>query len=106
MSILDPTLLFEGVRVIPVLTIERTATAVPLARALVSGGLKVLEVTLRTAVALDAVRAIAREVPRAVVGVGTVTAPADGTGGTVQATIGTLTPGQSAVVNFGVRINP
>ncbi len=77
MSILDPTPLFEGVRVIPVLTIERAATAVPLARALVAGGLKVLEVTLRTAAALDAVRAIAREVPEAVVGVGTVTAPAD-----------------------------
>ena len=73
----DPTALFEGVRVLPVLTIERAAVAVPLARALVPGGLKVIEVTLRTAVALDAVRAIAREVPEAVVGVGTVTAAAD-----------------------------
>ncbi|HEY8267349.1 MAG TPA: bifunctional 4-hydroxy-2-oxoglutarate aldolase/2-dehydro-3-deoxy-phosphogluconate aldolase [Xanthobacteraceae bacterium] len=77
MSTLDPSPLFEGVRVIPVLTIERIATAVPLARALVAGGLKVIEVTLRTAAALDAVRAIAREVPEAVVGVGTVTAPTD-----------------------------
>ncbi len=77
MSTLDPTPLFDGVRVIPVLTIERTATAVPLARALVAGGLRVIEVTLRTAAALDAVRAIVREVPQAVVGVGTVTAPAD-----------------------------
>lgn len=77
MSTLDPTPLFDGVRVIPVLTIERADLAVPLARALVAGGLKVLEVTLRTAAALDAVRAIAREVPEAVVGVGTVTVPAD-----------------------------
>lgn len=77
MSILDPTPLFEGVRVIPVLTIERVATAVPLAQALVAGGLKVIEVTLRTAAALDAVRAIAREVPEAIVGVGTMTIPAD-----------------------------
>ncbi len=77
MSIFDPTPLFDGVRVIPVLMIERTAMAVPLARALVAGGLKVIEVTLRTAVALDAVRAIAREVPEAVVGIGTVTAPSD-----------------------------
>ncbi len=77
MSTLDPTPLFGGVRVIPVLTIERAATAAPLARALVAGGLEVIEVTLRTAVALDAVRAIARDVPKAVVGVGTITAPTD-----------------------------
>jgi 2-dehydro-3-deoxyphosphogluconate aldolase/(4S)-4-hydroxy-2-oxoglutarate aldolase len=60
-----------------VLTIEDTRHAVPLAQALVSGGLPVLEVTLRTGPALQAVRAIARDVPRAVVGVGTVTAVAD-----------------------------
>jgi 2-dehydro-3-deoxyphosphogluconate aldolase/(4S)-4-hydroxy-2-oxoglutarate aldolase len=58
--------------VIPVLTIERLADAVPLARALVKGGLSVLEITFRTAVALDALAAIAREVPEAVVGAGTV----------------------------------
>ena len=58
--------------VIPVLTIERQADAVPLARALVRGGLRVLEITLRTGIALEAVRAIAGEVPDAVVGAGTV----------------------------------
>jgi 2-dehydro-3-deoxyphosphogluconate aldolase/(4S)-4-hydroxy-2-oxoglutarate aldolase len=58
--------------VVPVLTIERTADAVPLARALVKGGLRVLEITLRTAAALDALKAIAAEVPDAVVGAGTV----------------------------------
>src|SRR5262252_9135212 len=58
--------------VIPVLTIERVADAVPLARALVKGGLPVLEVTLRTAAALDALRAMAAEVPEAVLGAGTV----------------------------------
>jgi 2-dehydro-3-deoxyphosphogluconate aldolase/(4S)-4-hydroxy-2-oxoglutarate aldolase len=58
--------------VIPVLTIERTADAVPLARALVNGGLPVLEITLRTPVALDALRAMAAEVPGAVLGAGTV----------------------------------
>lgn len=58
--------------VIPVLTIERQADAVPLARALVRGGLRVLEITLRTGVALEAVRAIASEVPDAMVGAGTV----------------------------------
>jgi len=63
--------------VIPVLEIEDGAHAVPLARALVAGGLPVLEVTLRTAAALDAVTAIRREVPEALVGVGTVTRSAD-----------------------------
>ena len=61
--------------VIPVLTIERTADAVPLARALVKGGLPVLEVTLRTAVAVEALRAIAAEVPEAVPGAGTLLEP-------------------------------
>ena len=58
--------------VIPVLTVERSEDAVPLARALVRGGLRVLEITLRTAVAVDALKAIADEVPDAVVGAGTV----------------------------------
>jgi 2-dehydro-3-deoxyphosphogluconate aldolase/(4S)-4-hydroxy-2-oxoglutarate aldolase len=58
--------------VIPVLTIERLADAVPLARALVTGGLPVLEITLRTGVAVEALAAIAREVPQAIVGAGTV----------------------------------
>jgi 2-dehydro-3-deoxyphosphogluconate aldolase / (4S)-4-hydroxy-2-oxoglutarate aldolase len=58
--------------VIPVLTIERVADAVPLARALVKGGLPVLEVTLRTPVALDALRAMSTEVAEAILGAGTV----------------------------------
>lgn len=57
--------------VIPVLVIDDIATAVPLAEALVAGGLRVLEVTLRTHAALDAIRAI-RGVPGAIVGAGTV----------------------------------
>ena len=65
-----------GVPVIPVIVIEDLAHAVPLARALVAGGLPVLEVTLRTKAALDAVRAIVDAVPEAVVGVGSVIEPA------------------------------
>ena len=61
--------------VIPVLTIETAETAVPLARALVRGGLPVLEITLRTAVALEALRIIVDEVPEAIVGAGTVLDP-------------------------------
>ena len=62
--------------VMPVLVIDREQDAVPLARALVAGGLRVLEITLRTTAALSAVRDIAEQVPDAVVGVGTVTHPA------------------------------
>lgn len=59
--------------VIPVIVVEDIRHAVPMARALVAGGIRVLEVTMRTPFALDAVRAIASEVPDAIVGVGTVT---------------------------------
>jgi 2-dehydro-3-deoxyphosphogluconate aldolase / (4S)-4-hydroxy-2-oxoglutarate aldolase len=62
--------LFKQARVIPVLTIERLEDAVPLARALVAGG--VLEVTLRTPVAIPAAKAIMANVPEAVVGIGTI----------------------------------
>ncbi|MFC5800183.1 bifunctional 4-hydroxy-2-oxoglutarate aldolase/2-dehydro-3-deoxy-phosphogluconate aldolase [Streptomyces formicae] len=58
--------------VIPVVVIDDATDAVPLARALVAGGLPAIEVTLRTPAALDAIRAIADEVPDAVVGAGTV----------------------------------
>jgi 2-dehydro-3-deoxyphosphogluconate aldolase/(4S)-4-hydroxy-2-oxoglutarate aldolase len=63
--------------VVPVLSIERLEDAVPLARALVEGGLRVLEVTLRTGVARPAIERIAREVPDAIVGAGTVLRPDD-----------------------------
>jgi 2-dehydro-3-deoxyphosphogluconate aldolase/(4S)-4-hydroxy-2-oxoglutarate aldolase len=69
--------LFRGVGVIPVLTIEREADAVPLARALLDGGLPLLEVTLRTPAALAAIAAIAQQVPQLVVGAGTVQRPVD-----------------------------
>jgi 2-dehydro-3-deoxyphosphogluconate aldolase/(4S)-4-hydroxy-2-oxoglutarate aldolase len=69
---MDITAIAKLAPVVPVLTIERAADAVPLARALVKGGLRVLEITLRTGLALDALKAIAAEVPDAVVGAGTV----------------------------------
>jgi 2-dehydro-3-deoxyphosphogluconate aldolase/(4S)-4-hydroxy-2-oxoglutarate aldolase len=62
--------------VVPVVVLADAADAVPLARALVAGGLPVIEVTLRTPAALDAIRAMAAEVPDAVVGAGTVLSPA------------------------------
>ena len=63
--------------VIPVITIERVEDAVPLARALVSGGLRLLEITLRTEAGRDAAAAVVAEVPDAVVGIGTVLTPQD-----------------------------
>jgi 2-dehydro-3-deoxyphosphogluconate aldolase / (4S)-4-hydroxy-2-oxoglutarate aldolase len=64
--------LLAGTPVVPVLVIDSVATALPLARALVDGGLRVLEITLRTPSALDVIRALAAEVGGAVVGAGTV----------------------------------
>lgn len=63
--------------VLPVLGIAHVRDAVPLARALVAAGLPVLEVTLRTRAARDAIRAIASEIPDAIVGAGTVLTPQD-----------------------------
>ena len=73
----DPTSLVSQTPVIPVLTIERASDALALARALVAGGLPVIEVTLRTKAAMEAIRTIAAEVPDCVVGVGTVARVAD-----------------------------
>jgi 2-dehydro-3-deoxyphosphogluconate aldolase / (4S)-4-hydroxy-2-oxoglutarate aldolase len=58
--------------VIPVIVLERVEHAVPLARALVAGGVRVLEVTLRTKAALACIEAIAKQVPEAIVGAGTL----------------------------------
>lgn len=63
--------------VIPVIVLNRVEDAVPMAQALVAGGVRVLEVTLRTAVALQCMEAIARAVPEAIVGAGTVRSIAD-----------------------------
>jgi 2-dehydro-3-deoxyphosphogluconate aldolase/(4S)-4-hydroxy-2-oxoglutarate aldolase len=63
--------------VIPVLTVTRLEHAAPLARALVQGGLRVLELTLRTPCALEAIAAMRAAVPEAIVGAGTLTRPED-----------------------------
>ncbi len=63
--------------VLPVMVIPEISQAVPLAEALIKGGIKVLEITLRTACALDAIREISNAFPDAVVGAGTVLTPAD-----------------------------
>ncbi len=63
---------FEQATIIPVLTIERLEDAVPLAKALVAGGVRTLEITLRTPVAIESAKAIMAYVPDAVVGIGTI----------------------------------
>ncbi|WP_306189303.1 MULTISPECIES: bifunctional 4-hydroxy-2-oxoglutarate aldolase/2-dehydro-3-deoxy-phosphogluconate aldolase [unclassified Streptomyces] len=70
-----PASVLDLAPVVPVVVLQDASDAVPLARALVAGGLPAIEVTLRTPAALEAIRAIAGEVPGAVVGAGTVIAP-------------------------------
>lgn len=72
----EPGGLLDLAPVIPVVVVEDAETAVPLARALVAGGLPAIEVTLRTPAAIAAIRSVAAEVPQAVVGAGTVLTPA------------------------------
>ena len=68
----QPSTVLNASPVMPVMVIQDLENAVPLAKALVAGGIRVLEITLRTPVALDAIRAIAKEVPDAIVGAGTI----------------------------------
>ncbi|MGB4499592.1 MAG: bifunctional 4-hydroxy-2-oxoglutarate aldolase/2-dehydro-3-deoxy-phosphogluconate aldolase [Methylococcaceae bacterium] len=68
----QPSTVLNASPVMPVMVIQDLENAVPLAKALVAGGIRVLEITLRTAVALDAIRAISQEVPDAIVGAGTI----------------------------------
>lgn len=89
--------------VIPVLTIEHIDHAVPLARALCAGGLRVLEVTLRTPAALPAIEAMRKAVPDAVVGVGTLARPGDFvTAGNAGAQFG-VSPGLTAEMAAAAR---
>ena len=74
---MEPGEVFAQGPVVPVMVIKDLGRAVGLARALVAGGIRVLEITLRTPVAVEAIREIARAVPEAVVGAGTVTSVDD-----------------------------
>ena len=73
MSKLTPREILTAGAVVPVMAIDDLSTAVDLSHALVEGGIPTLEITLRTPVGLDAIRLIAKEVPNAIVGAGTVT---------------------------------
>jgi 2-dehydro-3-deoxyphosphogluconate aldolase/(4S)-4-hydroxy-2-oxoglutarate aldolase len=89
--------------VIPVIVIERADDAVPLARALVAGGVRVLEVTLRTAAAAAAIAAIARAVPEAIVGAGTVRSDADARAAHAAGARFAVSPGWSPCVAAACR---
>jgi 2-dehydro-3-deoxyphosphogluconate aldolase/(4S)-4-hydroxy-2-oxoglutarate aldolase len=89
--------------VIPVIVIQRLEQAVPLARALVEGGVKVLEVTLRTPVALAAIEAIARAVPEAVVGAGTLRLPADAQAARDAGSSFAVSPGYTSALGAACR---
>lgn len=84
--------------VIPVIVLTDVAHAVPLARALVEGGIRMLEVTLRTPVALACIEAIAKEVPDAVVGAGTVRSAADAQAAAMAGARFAVSPGYTQAV--------
>ena len=97
--------------VIPVIVIDRLEDAVPMAKALVAGGVRVLEVTLRTAAGLPAIAAIAREVPDAVVGAGTVRNAADAQAAHGAGAKFIVSPGYTRAVgdackNLGIALLP
>ncbi|MEQ8144130.1 bifunctional 4-hydroxy-2-oxoglutarate aldolase/2-dehydro-3-deoxy-phosphogluconate aldolase [Streptomyces sp. OP7] len=89
--------------VVPVVVIEDAADAVPLGRALVAGGLPAIEVTLRTPAAPDAMRAIAGEVPGAVVGAGTVITPEQVTGAVAAGARFLVSPGWTDALLTAMR---
>lgn len=89
--------------VIPVIVLDRLEDAVPLARALVAGGVRVLEVTLRTPVALACIEAIARAVPEAVVGAGTLRSAVDARAAQAAGSAFGVSPGYTAEVGAACR---
>jgi 2-dehydro-3-deoxyphosphogluconate aldolase/(4S)-4-hydroxy-2-oxoglutarate aldolase len=89
--------------VIPVIVIQHLKDAVPLAEALVAGGVRVLEVTMRTPVALQAIEAIAKAVPQAIVGAGTIRSAADARAAKDAGSLFGVSPGYTAEVGAACR---
>ena len=89
--------------VIPVIVLNDMAHAVPLARALVAGGIRMLEVTLRTPVALQCIERIAQEVPGAVVGAGTVRSALDAQAAAKAGAKFAVSPGFTNTVGLACR---
>lgn len=91
--------------VVPVYTPGSAAEAVDVARALVRGGIRAIEITLRNAVALDAVRAVASEVPEALVGAGTVLTPAQLEAALAAGAMYLVSPGSTPALLDAARAN-
>ena len=89
--------------VIPVIVLQRVQDAVPMAEALLAGGVKVLEVTLRSAVALHCIEAIAKALPEAVVGAGTVRSAADAKAALAAGARFAVSPGYTAEIGLACR---
>ena len=89
--------------VIPVIVINRLEDAVPMAQALVDGGVRVLEVTLRTAIALQCIEAIAKAVPDAILGAGTVRSAADAQAAKEAGCTFAVSPGYTRAIGQACR---
>ena len=100
---LTPLQVMQDAPVIPVIVLNDVAHAVPMARALVAGGIRMLEVTLRTPQALACMAAIAQEVPEAVVGAGTVRSAADAAAAAKAGARFAVSPGYTRAVGQACR---
>lgn len=100
---MNPLSLADHGPVIPVIVLQRVADAVPLAEALLAGGVKVLEVTLRTPVALACMEAIARSVPDAILGAGTVRSAADAQAARDAGCAFAVSPGYTAALGAACK---
>src|SRR3569832_1608995 len=100
---LSPRDVMRDAPVIPVIVLADADHAVPLARALVAGGIRMLEVTLRTPVALQCIEAIAREVPDAVAGAGTVRNAADAQAAVKAGARFIVSPGYTSALGRAIR---
>ena len=100
---IDPLSLASHGPVIPVIVLHRVQDAVPLAEALLAGGVRVLEVTLRTAVALQCIEAIAKALPEALVGAGTIRSAADAQAALDAGSCFAVSPGYTAEVGAACR---
>jgi 2-dehydro-3-deoxyphosphogluconate aldolase / (4S)-4-hydroxy-2-oxoglutarate aldolase len=102
-GVLTAELVMADAPVIPVIVLHDARHAVPLARALVEGGIRMLEVTLRTPAALACIEAMAREVPEAVVGAGTVRSAADAQAAAMAGARFAVSPGYTQGVGEACR---
>ena len=103
MTIKDTLELASFGPVIPVIVLQRVQDAVPMAQALVAGGVRVLEVTLRTPAGLAGIEAIARAVPEAIVGAGTIRSAADARAAKDAGSLFGVSPGYTAEVGAACR---